>query len=155
MDQRHRVRQLALQGLCCLDVQGPDVLDLVMDFIADCSAPVKTVASAREMLVAALEDTDRCNEFLKRHCRHWGLQRLALVDRGILRLGVHELLVAQAPPKVVIAESLKLAREFSTAESPRFINGVLDSVVKELATGNWELATGDGNGDGDGGGDRR
>ena len=153
MDQRHRVRQLALQGLCCLDVQGHDVLDLVIDFIADCNASPETVASAREMLAAALDDIDRCNEFLKRHCRHWGLQRLALVDRGILRLGVHELLVGEAPPKVVIAESLKLAREFSTAESPRFINGVLDSVVKELATGNWQLATGDGDGDGNGNGD--
>ena len=134
MDQRHRARQLALQGLCCLDVQGHDALESVMDFIADCNAPPQTVASAREMLAAALEDTDRCNEFLKRHCRHWGLDRLALVDRGILRLGVHELLAGQAPPKVVIAESLKLAREFSTAESPRFINGVLDSVVKELTS---------------------
>ena len=120
-------------------------MDLVMDFIGDCNASPETVASAREMLTAALDDIDRCNEFLKRHCRHWGLQRLALVDRGILRLGVHELLLAEAPPKVVIAESLKLAREFSTAESPRFINGVLDSVVKEIATGDGD---GDGNGDG-------
>jgi N utilization substance protein B len=125
---------LALQGLCCLDVQGDDVLDLMMDFIADCNAPVNTIASARDLLSGALGDTDRCNEYLKRHCRHWGLERLALVDRGILRLGVHELLTQQAPPKVVIAESLKLAREFSTAESPRFINGVLDSVVKELTS---------------------
>ena len=129
---------MALQGLCCHDVQGHDVLDRLMDFIADCNAPRETVASAREMLIAALEDIDRCNEFLKRHCRHWGLQRLALVDRSILRLGVHELLSGETPPKVVIAESLKLAREFSTAESPRFINGVLDSVVKELATGDGD-----------------
>ncbi len=146
---------MALQGLCCLDVQGDGVLDLVMDFIADCNVPVGTIGSARDLLTGALADTDRCNEFLKRHCRHWGLARLALVDRCILRLAVHELLTAQAPPKVVIAESLKLAREFSTAESPRFINGVLDSVVKEMAsgvvkgvaTGNWQLATGDDNGD--------
>ena len=124
---------MALQGLCCLDVQGRDVLDLVMDFIADCNVPPNTVASAGEMLAAALDDIDRCNDLLKRHCRHWGLERLALVDRGILHLGVHELLAGEAPPKVVIAESMKLAREFSTAESPRFINGVLDSVVKELS----------------------
>ena len=134
---------MALQGLCCLDVQGDDAQDLMMDFIADCSASVDTIASARDMLSGALADTDRCNEYLKRHCRHWGLERLALVDRGILRLGVHELLDGQAPPKVVIAECLKLAREFSTAESPRFINGVLDSVGKALAIGN-----GDDNGDG-------
>jgi len=126
---------LALQGLCCIDVQGDDVLDLIMDFIADCNATPDTIASARDMLSAALGGTDRCNEYLKRHCRHWGLERLALVDRGILRLGVYELLEAKTPPKVIIAESLKLAREFSTAESPRFINGVLDSVVKELTAG--------------------
>ena len=141
---------MALQGLCCFDVQGDNVLDLIMDFIADCNAPPDTIASARDMLSGALEDTDRCNEYLKRHCRHWGLARLALVDRGILRLGVHELLDGQVPPKVVIAESLKLAREFSTAESPRFINGVLDSVVKELAIGNGQLAIGDDNGDDNG-----
>ena len=148
---------MALQGLCCLDVQGDDVLDLMMDFIGDCNAPLNTVVSARELLAGALGDTDRCNEYLKRHCRHWGLARLALVDRGILRLGVHELLSGQAPPKVIIAESLKLAREFSTAESPRFINGVLDSVVKELAngvaTGNGQLATGDDNDSGNDSGD--
>ncbi|MCP4376350.1 MAG: transcription antitermination factor NusB [bacterium] len=138
MDQRHRVRQLALQGLCCLDVQGDDALESMNDFISDCSAPVQTIASAREMLSGALGDIDRCNEFLKRHCRHWGLARLALVDRCILRLGVYELLSQQAPPKVVIAESLKLAREFSTAESPRFINGVLDSVVKEMVDGDGD-----------------
>jgi len=126
---------LALQGLCCIDVQGDDVLDLIMDFIADCNATPDTIASARDMLSAAVGGTDRCNEYLKRHCRHWGLERLALVDRGILRLGVYELLEAKTPPKVIIAESLKLAREFSTAESPRFINGVLDSVVKELTAG--------------------
>jgi transcription antitermination protein NusB len=145
VDQRHRVRQLALQGLCCFDVQGDNVLDLIMEFISDCNASPDTIGSARELLSGALGDTDRCNEYLQRHCRHWGLARLALVDRSILRLGVHELLDGRTPPKVVIAESLKLAREFSTAESPRFINGVLDSVAKELATGNGQLATGNDN----------
>ena len=125
---------MALQGLCCLDVQGRHVIDLVNEFIGDCNASPQTISTARETLQTALDDTDRCDELLKRHCRHWDLARLAMVDRGILRLAVHELLTAQTPPKVVIAESLKLAREFSTAESPRFINGVLDSVMKEILT---------------------
>jgi N utilization substance protein B len=55
-----------------------------------------------------------------------------MVDRNILRLGVYELRKGSAPFKVVISEALRLAREFSSAESPRFINGVLDAVAKEL-----------------------
>jgi len=80
-----------------------------------------------ELLGGAYGQVDRCDGVLKNHCHHWDLGRLALVDRGILRLAVHELLSGQTPAKVVITEALKLAREFSTAESPRFVNGVLDS----------------------------
>ena len=90
------------------------------------------------MLVkAAYEDRAECDRLLARHARHWELGRLALVDRNILRLAVTEML-AKAPPKVVITEAMQLAREFSTAESPRFVNGVLDAIAKELRVGEEE-----------------
>ena len=57
------------------------------------------------------------------------------MDRNILRLATYELRFDKAPPKVVITEALRLAREFSTAESPRFVNGILDAVVRELQAG--------------------
>lgn len=108
-------------------------MDLVLRFIDDSRESPETILSARKLLADAFEDVEHVDELLKRHCRHWDLARLAMVDRGILRLAVHELRAESAPPKVVISEALKLAREFSTGESPRFINGVLDSVMKELA----------------------
>ena len=58
---------------------------------------------------------------------------MALVDRSILRLAVHELRHQTAPPAVIISEAVKLAQEFSTADSPRFVNGVLDAVAKDLS----------------------
>ena len=119
--------------MCCLDSQGPGVMDLVRDFIGDSRESPEAISLAHELLAAAYGDTDRCDQILKRHCRHWDLDRLAMVDRSILRLAVHELLTGQIPPKVAITEALKLAREFSTAESPGFINGVLDSVMKEVS----------------------
>jgi len=110
-------------------------MDLVVRFIDDSRESPETILSARKLLADAFEDAEHVDELLKRHCRHWGLTRLAMVDRGILRLAVHELRAEPVPPKVVITEALKLAREFSTGESPRFINGVLDSVMQELLNG--------------------
>jgi transcription antitermination protein NusB len=123
---------LALQGLCCLDVQGEKARQLVEDFLSDSREPAQTVAAARTMLQAAWGDRAACDELLARHARNWELSRLALVDRNILRLGACELREGKAPPKVVITEAIKLAQEFSTADSPRFVNGVLDAVAKEI-----------------------
>jgi N utilization substance protein B len=132
VNPHHRARRLALQGLCCLDAQGPGGAELVHEFVADSREPAETLRAARSLLDAAYADWAACDGILVRHARHWDLSRLALVDRNILRLATHELRFAKAPPKVVITEAIRLAREFSTAESPRFINGVLDAVAKEL-----------------------
>jgi N utilization substance protein B len=132
VSRRTRARRLALQGLCCLDVQGADARDAVEQFIADSREPPDTVARARELLWSAFEDRAACDALLSRHARQWGLARLALVDRNILRLAAHELRSSSAPYKVVITEALALAKEFSSAQSPRFINGILDAAAREL-----------------------
>jgi len=131
---------MALQGLCCLDVQGPDALPLVEQFIDESRDPLAVRKLANQMLQEALADRDACDEVLARHAKHWGLARLALVDRNILRLAASELHAHRTPMKVVINEALLLAKEFSTAESPRFINGVLDSVAREIAADTGDVA---------------
>ncbi len=124
-----------MQGLSCLDVQGEKVLDLVDIFLIDSRESEGTIDEARELMRGAWEDRDACDAILSRHARHWDLPRLALVDRNILRLATHELRRGGAHFKIVISEAIKLANEFSTAESPRFINGILDAVAKELFSG--------------------
>ena len=140
MSQPHRARRLALQGLCCLDAQGSRVFDLVDLFIDDSKEMPETAAAARRMLHEVFADRDKCDSLLAPHAHHWELGRLAMVDRNILRLAVYELRSGRAPVKVVIAEALRLAKEFSTTESPRFVNGVLDSVAKELGKAASESA---------------
>jgi len=132
VNAHHRARRLALQGLCCLDAQGPPARPLIQEFIDDSNEPGETLAAAGGMLDETYADRAECDALLTRHARHWDLGRLAMVDRNILRLAAWELRRARAPMKVVITEAILLAREFSTAESPRFINGVLDSIAKEL-----------------------
>jgi transcription antitermination factor NusB len=135
VSRRHRARRLALQGLCCLDVQGAKVLDLVREFVADSRENAETLEGARRFLIGAFEDVKDCDELLARHARHWELSRLALVDRNILRLGAYELRAGQTPHRVVISEAIRLAKEFSSADSSRFINGVLDAIAREVLAG--------------------
>ncbi len=84
------------------------------------------------MLDVALQRRDEADAIMTRHAKHWDLQRLALVDRNVLRLTIAEMIDGRTPAKVAITEGIKLAQEFSTAESPRFINGILDAVAREL-----------------------
>ncbi len=75
----------------------------------------------------------KIDEFITRYAQNWELDRMAVVDRNILREGIFELLWAQdVPPKVAINEALEVAKKFSTQESSRFINGILDRIHKEL-----------------------
>ena len=64
--------------------------------------------------------------------QHWKLERMPIVDRNILRLGIYEMSLQDTPAAVVIDEALELARQFSGEESVAFINGVLDAVHKEI-----------------------
>ena len=122
-----------MQGLCCLDAQGPKVRDLVDNFVDDSNERPETLATARKMLAETIDRIQTCDELLTRHAKRWQMSRLAMVDRSILRLAVAEMLSGNAPPKVAITEAMELAKEFSTADSPRFINGVLDAIAKEIS----------------------
>ena len=132
VSRQHRARRLALQGLCCLDVQGEKVMDLVAEFIADSDEAPGMADAARELLLAAYRDRHDSDEILTRHSKRWGLDRLAMVDRNILRLAVWELRTQGTAKKIIINEAILLAKEFASAESPRFVNGVLDAVAKRV-----------------------
>jgi N utilization substance protein B len=114
-------------------VQGVGALDLVYQFIDESDEAPEIRQAASKMLRDAWDNREESDKLLTRHAKHWNLDRLALVDRNILRLGVSELLALNLSHKIIITEALQLAREFSTSESPRFVNGVLDAVAKEIA----------------------
>ena len=130
--EHHRARRLALQGLSSLDVQGPGVLDLAVEFIRESRETPGALAEAEEMLQQAFAVRQRADALLAGESQHWEVGRMALVDRNILRLALWELLAGATPKKVVIAEAIRLAQEFSTAESARFINGVLDAAARRI-----------------------
>ena len=72
------------------------------------------------------------DELLKKISAHWAPDRMAVIDKNIIRLGICELLFdSTTPPKVVINEAVEIAKKFGTEESPDFINGILDKILKD------------------------
>jgi transcription antitermination protein NusB len=131
---RRKSRELALQMLFQLDM-GKQTTDEVRKTFwnerRDLDAKVRGFAD--DLFRLASERVADIDEIIERNAEHWRMERMAAVDRNVLRCGVAEMLgFADTPKPVVINESLEIARRFSTPESVQFINGVLDSVAREL-----------------------
>jgi N utilization substance protein B len=134
MGTRRKSRELALQMLFQADLGKQPAEDVQRTFWGERSTvEAATRAFADELFLAALARAPEVDSLIERHAEHWRMERMAVVDRNLLRAGVAEFLgFPQTPKPVIINESLEIARKFSSPESVHFINGVLDSVAREL-----------------------
>ena len=133
MDKRTKARELAVQGLYQLDVQGPEALNRMGDFFVENDPDEFVRKLALDWTKGTWENLAQCDELIVSSTIKWGLSRLCLVDKSILRLSVYQLkFCPDIPHKVVINEAIELAKKFSTDKSPGFVNGVLDAVLKKL-----------------------
>jgi transcription antitermination factor NusB len=133
MDRRTKARELTMQALYQLDVQGQDVLGSMERFFFDSSTDNHVRELATEWTHKTWENLKKCDELITESTIKWQFTRLSPVDRSILRLSVYQLTFCpDIPPKVVINEAIELAKKFSTDKSPGFVNGVLDAVTKRL-----------------------
>ncbi len=88
---------------------------------------------ARALFEGAVSEVETLDRLVGEHAEHWRLERLAAVDRNLLRIAIYELLhFPGTPPAVVINEALEIARRFSDRDSVDFVNGVLDAIRKSL-----------------------
>ncbi len=135
MDKRTRARELAMQALYQLDTQGADLLERLGEFFVDNSPDDFVRRLAADWCKGTWENLTQCDELITASTIKWKLSRLSFVDKSILRLAVYQLKFCEdIPPKVVINEAIELAKKFSTTQSPAFVNGVLDAVLKKLKT---------------------
>ena len=136
MGTRRKSRELVLQMLFQLDMgkQQPD--EVRRTFWRERSeVDAGTRGFAEDLFNVAIERSKAIDEAIERHAEHWRMDRMAAVDRNVLRAGVAEFLAFPKTPRpVVINEALEIARKFSSPESVQFINGVLDSVAREFDT---------------------
>jgi len=133
MDKRTRARELTMQALYQLDVQGPDLLEPLKQFFIEVETDNAVRSLASDWTRGTSENMAQCDELITASTIKWQFTRLSPVDRSILRLSVYQLrFCSDIPPKVVINEAIELAKKFSTDKSPGFVNGVLDAVLRKL-----------------------
>jgi len=133
VDRRTRARELAMQGLYQLNVQGDDVFDFLGEFFIETDSEEFVRRQASEWTKGTWRNLAQCDELIIASTIKWQFARLSPVDKSILRLAVYQLkCCVDIPPKVVINEAIELAKKFSTDKSPGFVNGVLDAVLKRL-----------------------
>jgi transcription antitermination protein NusB len=139
---RRRAREFAMQILYALDLNpGPadDFLNIFWE-----SHPAKPeVSEYTSVLVrGTLSKKEEIDTLISAHSSHWKIDRMAVTDRNILRLGTFELMAEQTvPAKVVINEAIEIAKKFGTSDSATFINGVLDSIHQEITSKSSQRAS--------------
>jgi N utilization substance protein B len=131
MRVRTRGRELALHFLYQRDVRGPE-LDAELSAVWEGrKEPAEAVRFARELVEAYLTHRDQVDDEISTVAENWDLQRMAFLDRNVLRIAVVEMtLRTDVPPKVAINEAIEMGKRYGTSRSGAFINGILDRILK-------------------------
>lgn len=140
---RHKARECALQMLFASDmVKYPgDVLTKnYWDELGDSSIDDKTREFSNKLVLGTLKEVEAIDDRIRTRAEHWRIERMAIVDRNVLRLAVYEFLYEDTPATVAINEALEIARRFSTFEATQFINGILDAIKHDLDPASAEVA---------------
>jgi transcription antitermination protein NusB len=121
-----------MQMLFQWEMSPQDLAKLEGKFWRGAKAADNTREFANRLFEGAAKEVPALDELIKKHTENWRFERLAAIDRAILRLAIHELRIGDTPPKVVLNEAVELAKKFSSDKSGPFVNGVLDAFRKSL-----------------------
>ena len=135
MGTRRKSRELALQMLFQLDMGKQSPEQVRKTFWSERKEMDESVRGfADDIFRLATERAEEIDRVIETHAQNWRMERMAAVDRNVMRAAVAEFIgYPQTPAPIIINEALEIARKFSSPEAVNFINGVLDSVSKELA----------------------
>ena len=123
-----------MQMLFQWDMSHQEPAKLEEKFWRAAKASDSTRDFANQLFEGAAREVASLDRLIVKHAENWRLERLAIIDRAILRLAMYELRATDTPPKVVLNEAVDLAKKFSSEESGSFVNGILDAFRKSLTT---------------------
>ena len=148
MSTRRRAREIVLQLLYEADMNNGRDETEARRFIRSRLQGRKALAQfAAHLFAETLAHREVIDEHLSRLAQRWTLSRMAVADRNVLRLGAYEILFGETPGRVAVNEAIVLAQRYGNKDSPRFVNGILDRLLKESEAGQTEDTSPDGDPD--------
>jgi N utilization substance protein B len=137
MATRHLIRTVVLQSLYEWDFYGQkkDITDILERNLAEFAPGVDEPEFGWKIMQGVIEHFTEIDNIIKQAAPEWPLDKIAIIDRNILRIGLSELLFAnpdEVPPKVAINESIELAKNYGGPNAARFVNGVLGTIYREM-----------------------
>ncbi|MFH0921937.1 MAG: transcription antitermination factor NusB [Fibrobacterota bacterium] len=130
MKKRRLARELSLQALYSIELSGEEVGKVLADIRREAAPDTETWEYSVRLTEQVRARMPELNERIRKQCDNWELERVAVLDRNILRMAIAEILwFDDIPPKVSIDEAIELAKKFSTDKSGTFINGILDPIA--------------------------
>ncbi|MGK0483390.1 MAG: transcription antitermination factor NusB [Planctomycetota bacterium] len=133
MKKRTRSRELALQFLYQVDLLGSEKMADLTEFLREEGGDPETARYARELIEGTHDSASEIDTEIQAVAQNWQIERMAVIDRNVLRIAAFELLHCdEIPPKVAINEGIELGKRFSTQNSGAFINGILDKIKNRI-----------------------
>lgn len=130
--KRRKLREKILQILYAFEMHGSGLSEIVEDQLSDISE-IEDKEFCTGIINYVLAEREVIEKYIENKLVNWEVGRIAVIDRILLRIAIGELLCAvDVPPKVSINETIEIAKEYSTAKSGKFINGILDAVLIDL-----------------------
>ena len=137
----HRARILAMQAIYQLDF-NPRPLEKVIQFDwIDYELPEDERKLAAKLIFGVNENEEMIDNIIKKYSQNWDFERVSVVTKAILRISIYQLafMEKEIPQKVTLDEGIRLSKEYAETDSHRYINGILDTVYKELLIGNISI----------------
>jgi len=142
---RRMIREKVLQSLYAYELSKEPIVNIMDTMLTDLREHKNDFQFAKKLIVEVISHEEEIEAIIRLKVDHWEFDRIAVIDRMLLRMGICELMYFQdIPPKVTINELIEIAKTFSTEKSGKFINGVLDSILDDLKSNHTLLKTGRG-----------
>ena len=131
MRLRSKARAVALSLLYQIEISKVDFHQALNNYLENYPQKQEVIDFFSLLVEGVVTNMPSIDSLIKKHVKNWGIERMAFIDRNILRMGCFELLFSEdVPPKVAINEAIELAKRFGDIDSPRFVNGILDKIYK-------------------------
>jgi len=131
--KRRIIRERVMQALYAFELSKDPIAHIVENIFSELRDHEDEFAFAQSLLQRTIEHQPAIDVIIKKKAANWNFDRIALIDKLLLRMGICELYYCEdIPPKVTINEAIEIAKHFSTEKSGQFINGILDSILHDM-----------------------